>query len=266
MTDLVYKDADSLAELYKTKSDSDIAKMCGVTRQLVGKWRKNFGIPTIRTSSIERRKERTNFTRPANRFPIDEHFFSEIDSEEKAYYLGFLAADGFVTKTGKWVSCQVVFYDAHILEDMRSAVCSTAPLRDVDKRGFPGSKPAKVLTLCSVKLVSDLATYGIIPGKSKTLPYASIPTDMEQHYIRGLFDGDGNVSRYQFSILGTQPLLDGLNSAIERHTGERLSACPCAGYPRLVGYRRNKAVINWIYGGSRTHLKRKYAKFLEFWQ
>ena len=56
------------------------------------------------------------------KYVIDHHFFDEIDTEEKAYWLGFITADGNVmqTKTGSTLRVILAVKDAGHLERMNA--------------------------------------------------------------------------------------------------------------------------------------------------
>jgi hypothetical protein len=205
--------------------------------------------------------------RRSSAYPLDCDFFASVDTEPKAYFLGFLAADGYVAKSGKWIACCVSGTDFHILEEMRLAMGSGAPIAAKFSRGgYLNSKPQRVITFCSRKLVGDLASLGIAPGKSKNLTYPQIPADVERHFLRGLLDGDGWITPRQFGFLGTPDILDGICEAVLRHTGQALAHSPYAsGHGRLIGYRRNRDVLRWLYTEAGWFLRRKYQKVLDSW-
>jgi hypothetical protein len=46
-------------------------------------------------------------SRSARKYTLDEHYFEAIDTEEKAYWLGFIATDGWITKTGLGIGLNV---------------------------------------------------------------------------------------------------------------------------------------------------------------
>lgn len=81
------------------------------------------------------------------------------------------------------------------------------------------------LTITSPRIVSDLARYGIVPGKSLTYEF---PEKLPRHYIwaflRGYFDGDGciclrlNYVRY-WSLVGTQSFLEFIRDYFSEEVG-----------------------------------------------
>jgi hypothetical protein len=200
---------------------------------------------------------------------VSEAFFESIDTEEKAYFLGLLSADGYVLKSGKQFVLSLQSRDEHILHDMKRVMGAGHPVYDRKAGGFPGSGAQRAILIGSKKLVSDLAKYGIVSGKSKKLTYPDLPAHLERHFARGAFDGDGHiraVPKRLFYFLGTEAFVDGLRNAILKHTGIALKKNEAAGCWRISGYGGSADVMRWLYQDSTVHLRRKKAVFVEHWQ
>ena len=243
-----------LKVLYKTKTDSQIGRRFGVSGRSVGDWRRRYGIPT---------KPRVN------KYTLNHDFFSKIDTEQKAYALGLIASDGWVSRSGKQTSLALQVRDKHILYDLRRAMHSDARVFLKDRGGFAGSGPRMQIIFDSKKIAADLAKYGVVPGKSLTLRYPTIPWWLERHFARGLFDGDGHIRalpKKAFYFLGTSALIDGLGAAIAHHTGIELSKADAKGCYRLSGYGRSVAVLRWMYQDATIFLRRKRRVYLDYWQ
>ena len=87
-------------------------------------------------------------------YDFNDNYFEIIDSEEKAYWLGFLLADGCVSTThGNRVILQISSKDEEHLKKFKASVCCKKPI-NFDKRGFVG------ITLCSSKMIKDLGRFG----------------------------------------------------------------------------------------------------------
>lgn len=134
-------------------------------------------------------------TGPRNLIGVDEHFFSVIDTEEKAYWLGFLAADGCVYKNkgGSWeVSLRLAAKDKNHLKRFKLAMGAKQPITktgDVKNPGF-------ALRIVRKKIASDLCRHGVMPNK--TMCGVSLPEFSEElttHWLRGYIDGDGCFMR-----------------------------------------------------------------------
>ena len=117
-------------------------------------------------------------------------FFKQIDTEEKAYWLGFIAADGNIAKDFSCCSIELKQSDFEHLQKFAKCFDNYYTVKKC-KREYPS---AKILITCK-QCCYDLQQYGITPNKSLTLQVAAdkIPLDLQIHYIRGYFDGDGSI-------------------------------------------------------------------------
>lgn len=126
---------------------------------------------------------------------VDDNYFNTIDSEDKAYFIGFMMADGGILKgshTQEYirVGLHVNVKDIDIVEKFKYFTKSTNKI-------FVGSKFNDcALRFVSKQMVEDLARYGILPLKTgnETLEIENIPYNLLRHTVRGLIDGDGWIS------------------------------------------------------------------------
>ena len=253
---LVRPDRETMLSLTAEMNDRQISRLYGCTSPVVAKWRDYYGIPrSARQSGGATTKWQTN-----------RDFFAGIDTPAKAYILGFLIADGHVNKTGYKVEVSIKEADAPLLQAIASEIGCDAPLRPMTNR-YDGSTMMR-LAFCGKKLVTDLNKLGVFHDKSKTATWPAVPPELEGHLARGLWDGDGHIARYQFSIIGTPALLDGLVAAAERHTGCLLRLRPGGrdrAYLYACGTRRDTAVLHWMYSGAELALERKRERFIAYW-
>lgn len=124
---------------------------------------------------------------------LDEHYFDNIDTEEKAYFLGLLITDGCVHNTkGKQslVSLTLKEQDEYLINKFKECIKSNKIVTH-DGRG------CAELNILSNTMVSSLKRYGVCENKSLHTVFPSkIPLDMCHHLLRGIFDGDGSISFY----------------------------------------------------------------------
>ena len=135
--------------------------------------------------------------RPNGHIPAvkDENIFKVIDSEEKAYFLGLLMADGSIVrdKTSYTMRLELEESDYHIMKEFAGFL------------GLPESRIRKytrsdknlvtnVINIGSTKFCQNLMDKGIVPNKTgkKIIP-TGVPNDLVRHTIRGLIDGDGTI-------------------------------------------------------------------------
>lgn len=123
---------------------------------------------------------------------FDENYFECVDTEDKAYFLGFISADGSVsqrTKNCKVLNIHIHQQDIDVLEKFKIAINFSGDF------SLCSSRSNMCTMFChSVKIVDDLAKYNVVPNKTKTLKFPILPDNLIHHYMRGYFDGDGCVS------------------------------------------------------------------------
>jgi len=130
------------------------------------------------------------------KYPLDEHFFDTIDTEEKAYFLGFVFADGFVSlKQHNFLfGIEIHEKDIEVLKNLKRALKSKSPISTNKDRC------SIRLRVYSKTLVKQLIKKGCVENKSLVLKfphYSVIPKKLLNHFMRGYFDGDGSIRSHQ---------------------------------------------------------------------
>ena len=155
-------------------------------------------------------------------YKVNEDFFKCINTEEKAYILGFICADGHIEKDRLKIT--VAVKDKDILEKIRSAMYSNHPIKEVQrinpyKRTNRNTLTLAELMIGSVKLVKPLFNMGLTTNKTYTLSgdiLKYVPKYLMRDFLRGYFDGDGNVFfgrrygsgyKYNINICGNEDFL-----------------------------------------------------------
>jgi hypothetical protein len=113
--------------------------------------------------------------------------FETIDTEEKAYWLGFLFADGYVSGTRHAVALDLQLKDKEHLMKFKSFLNSHVNITEDSFRCR--------MTITNKKFKEDLIKLGCTPKKSLSLIFPVIPDYLLKHFIRGYFDGDGSITR-----------------------------------------------------------------------
>jgi len=132
-------------------------------------------------------------------YALDDGYFDSIDTEGKAYWLGFITADGCV-QTGTvgangWLrnqlSVKLKESDAGHLEKLKSALSAESPVRLVPQATL--SSGAAEIAVTSGRLVESLISLGVGPRKSLSVQPWIGPDELMRHYWRGMVDGDGTL-------------------------------------------------------------------------
>lgn len=131
----------------------------------------------------------------ARRKYVDETYFEKIDTEDKAYWLGFIQADGCIYQQETTYRFQINLsgkdYEHLIkLNDCLSSTYSVGK-REVIVKG-------KTYEACSLKINSKpfcehLMKNGITIRKTLNDAFSELEESLMPHYIRGFLDGDGNI-------------------------------------------------------------------------
>lgn len=125
------------------------------------------------------------------KYDLNENYFKVLDTPEKAYVLGFLYADGCVSISGSnHVNIAQLSERKDILLKIRDCLGSNAELR-LRKNA---KNEIYVVDFHSKILCEDLIKLGCVPNKSLILQFPNfIPDNLMNHFIRGVFDGDGCI-------------------------------------------------------------------------
>lgn len=158
-----------------------------------------------RTSEAQNKEERH----------INSNIFDFIDTEEKAYWLGMMFTDGWITRKkgkSKQIGLSLEKEDKKVIEDFRKFL--GAEQYRITYKSHPkkdGSlSESYQFVITSDNLYNALTTYGITSNKSQDAApkVEMIPRDLQKHFWRGAFDGDGSFffgsqGNLIFNFIGT---------------------------------------------------------------
>lgn len=126
---------------------------------------------------------------------LNENYFQELDSKDKAYFLGFIYADGFITKPSHGQNILgLTLAEIEPIDKFKKYIQTNKKVGYYKKTNSYSNKSYEYkLALNSDKLVSDIEKLGVIERKTLTLTFPNLREDLIPHFIRGYFDGDGSV-------------------------------------------------------------------------
>jgi deoxyuridine 5'-triphosphate nucleotidohydrolase len=185
----------------------------------------------------------------------------DIDSEHKAYLLGFIASDGHIQKDE--IQIKIHERDLDILRELRDFVCKDLPIRE-------GRDNMVTLTINSTQISKDVCVHlGINFGKKDTtvrfpeLKYEQLQWD----FLRGYFDGDGCVSTKKS---GYPQCSISSNSETMLESIRDFCTIPCSIYRNQIVWEGINAVdlLAQLYCDASMFIPRKYTMFLSIanWQ
>lgn len=210
-------------------------------------------------------------------YKINSNYFDIIDTETKAYCLGFLYADGCNYIKKGTVSMSLQEEDSYILELLRKDMNNEHPLEFIDYSnkhdGGYNYKNQYRMLMFDTHICNRLNEIGMVPAKSLILEFPDekfIPRELWRHFIRGYFDGDGCINiNGTINILSTKNFVSKINDIflneifIENSGNIRLAKknndITCS-----ILFRKNdsKKILDWFYTDSKIYLKRKYDRYI----
>lgn len=181
--------------------------------------------------------------------------FENIDTEEKAYWLGFLSADGSIHND---------IIELNLKESDSGHVEKFAKFISPDLQGhFKPQTNSYRVSVCSKKISNDLYELGVTPNKSLTLKFCDkVPKELLHHYIRGYIDGDGTIfirkdGQAVFEVLGTQDFVDHIEESLELHHNKNGQHGQAKSI-RYSGNKQVKSILDKVYKNATIYLERKY--------
>ena len=234
-----------------------IAKQFNVGRDSIGRLLKKEGI------HVKSPKEYYQ-----ELFPKNENYFNEIDTPEKAYWLGFLYADGCITCGNITISLQESDY-----EQLKQFQQDIGAINNKITKTQKDNKFGWQFTIRSSQMIKDLKKLGCVERKSLILTFPTeeqVPKKYIYDFIRGYFDGDGTLSfdrrrktpQARFGFTGTKEMLLSIQDKLEIE----LALQPRGNAYAFVasGNKQAKKFFNKIYDNPTRYLKRKYELYQSF--
>ena len=275
---MTYKDLnkEDLEELYINQklSSIKIGKLYGFNSTYILKALKYHNIP--------RRNNKEN----SKKYYYNENYFEKIDNEHKAYWLGFLYADGYIVSKRKHSSMKLgvslSIKDKIVLENLNKDLESNNKISVYKTvNGYKeGNKYCRVL-YTGDKICNDLIDKGCFLNKTLILKFPTeeqVPEHLIRHFIRGYIDGDGSIVTYKYkngyttskiSICGTKEFLEGIKEffKITHIKLNRKKDCKVNTYNLTIGGNSQvKEKLDIIYNNSTIYLERKHKKYIEIKQ
>lgn len=210
------------------------------------------------------------------KYIVYEDFFDNIDTEEKAYFLGFLYADGYNNTQNSFIRLTLHEKDVHILEILNKLIQRDRPIATYTHKERKTNY--NTLTIRSKKISKRLEEIGCFQKKTFLIEFPSediVSCSLQRHFIRGYFDGDGcitgNISRgkktpsFQFSLVSTEIFLNSIINIFNKEMGIQINKMYTRHPERnncirtiFVGGNNNcKLIRDWLYQDSTIYLDRK---------
>lgn len=223
----------------------------------------------VDSSTIKRVLVKNNIQirKVSKKYYFNESYFKKINTEDKAYFLGFLFADGCNFKKESKVALTSHIRDEYIIKKLMKCL-------RLDKPPQYRNKYCR-LQINSPEICKDLENLGCVPRKTFKLKFPKIKKNIRHHFIRGYFDGDGCISytkgsnRLNFSICSTEIFLRQIQKIFIQEIGLNKTKIKtinsnCIKLLRYSGNINCVKIKDYLYKNSSIYLKRKYDKFMTY--
>lgn len=269
---------DAIEEYIKSDKTISLTKLADkyeVKRQSISSRLKAMGIEVVNNQ---------------NKVKFNENIFDSIDTEEKAYWLGFIYADGYIKYNEEGEKPSYIFELSLSVEDvehLRKFNLFMGHIKDNVKIGNSKCE-GKIFKRCrwgitNKHLWNTLNNYGCTPRKSLTLKFPDESIFIEsnkyskeeliKHFIRGYWDGDGCLSwcdkdhkQPHVSVLGTEDFLTEIKSHLPLKYDYVLGYNNKSEITRVLSLhgRNGYELADYLYKNATIYLDRKYNKYLEY--
>lgn len=232
---------------------------------------KKFGLKQSQSVSKILKDAGVNIYNTSQHTCVDETVFDIIDSEEKAYWLGFMYADGCIYNKEYRMELSLQGSDVKHLQKFSKFLKSTKPdLVKIYHNYKQGNYDRCRISVRSKHLWESLNNKGCVPNKSLILTFPNnIPNDLIKHFIRGYIDGDGclctsNPYKIELNVLGTLDFLTGIVKNLPLKKDYPIFKVKNKNYYTLNLWCSTAInIIKFLYENSTIYLNRKYEKYLE---
>ena len=252
------RDIEGIVSKYKSGCNIEsIAHEYNIGDRRVSKILKDNCV-NIRTADIYNRK-----------YTLNENYFDVIDTQEKAYIIGLLFADGCISERNNAIYISLKEEDKDILLKINKEIGSNRPLEflNYNDKNKNWSNQYK-LTISSKHMVESLRKLGIFPNKSLKIEFPSwVSNEYYFHFLRGYIDGDGSIFKTEkrMSFIATESFCNSVSKYLYDNLSVHCSISVChhkTDIPtrdlRISGAKQVKTVLDKVYENANIYLDRKY--------
>jgi len=192
---------------------------------------------------------------------LNENVFENIDTPDKAYWLGVMYSDGYISKTNNYTNyfgLSISTKDREWLIKFKNFLNYNGNIHDyfTGKSSYKPNTPYSRIRIGNNKIVSDLEKYGVMEHKTKKIN--NIPNiDFIDDFIRGYIDGDGSLKKSypQLIICGNFEFLSEIAEyfKLPYHIYKDKTI-----YEIIYNLKESEYLEKRLYANAITYLDRKY--------
>ena len=219
---------------------------------------------------IRTRAEQNKITNQSRAKKVNHNYFDKIDNNRKAWLLGFLAADGTVSKDRNSIKIDLSSVDREILEKIQKELEIERKILDSEtNQGFKISE----LVWSSENQKIQLAKYDIVPNKTYKGIHLNpeLSKDFQLSFMLGYYDGDGcfknDGKTCRFEICSHSPVIlqdfsDLISSVFSIHKEVYKDKSRNEYYTLTYSTSAATEILDYMYSINDFYLLRKHDKYM----
>lgn len=256
------QDIENIKKLYYEQKISldDLSEIYGCSRT------------AIRNLFIKLNLDRRSKTEQFIKYSVNEHFFDNIDTADKAYCLGLWYADGCNRIERGDINIQLQIDDYSVLNSINNLVENTRPIKIYNVTNKKNhTKNYCELLIHSRYMCEQMNNYNFIPRKSLTLDFPYwMPQDLIPFMLRGYIDGDGWVQKYRIGFMSTDKFCLGVKQYFDslglechirdmkRHYNEHTKTFDINGRKNIIPF------VKKMFSDGTIFMDRKVKRYIEY--
>lgn len=256
---VTYKDIDIINDYQSGATVDSISKKYRISPKTVSGILKSNSVRILTSGEIGRK------------YNLNEHYFDNIDHQDKAYCMGLLYADGCNLEKQYIINLALQERDKDILVKINELIGSNRPLRFINYSSKnPNWSNQYQLSINSKHMSQQLSSLGMVANKSLKIVFPNwLTDDLIPHFLRGYMDGDGHLSNNpkdaRMSIVGTLDFCEAVKQIVKEKLDVHCSIYFCHGETnkptrtlQIAGRNQMSKFLDYIYKDANLYLDRKY--------
>jgi hypothetical protein len=130
---------------------------------------------------------------PDESLPVNEDYFHQIETPEKAYWLGFLLGDGCVNDSASHNTVRFLLAlsqkDGHHVRAFANSVESEHKITEAENQGTGETR----ICIANQRFIAGLEKHEVTPEKTHSGGMPQVNKKLQPHLVRGLYDADGTI-------------------------------------------------------------------------
>lgn len=200
-------------------------------------------------------------------------YFKNINTQNKAYWLGYLYADGNIYKTLLSLNSK----DKEIIQNFKNDIKKYNKITIIKR----DNKIYYQLCISDINMIKNLKHYDLIARKTFIIKFPKLKSNLIRHFIRGYFDGDGCISQYKYTYnknliygkvkfsSGSYKFIKQLQNMLYRKlniTRNKIFFHNNCYNIYYINGQDLKLIYKYFYLNARRYLKRKYNRFTKIYK